>query len=62
MNKERLLAASRHEVSYQGAPCRTCKGTTRFVCNNTCTACAALASKKYRASVKSMLDKAKAGG
>jgi ribosomal protein L37E len=62
MNEERLSAIKNGKNKYTGAPCRTCGGTLRFVNNNNCSACAALAGRKYRANIRALIEKARAGG
>lgn len=62
MNEDRIIAIKAGKTKYIGAPCRTCSGTLRYVHNNNCSACAATTQKKYRASIKALIEKARAGG
>jgi len=43
---ERMGAAMRGEIHYEGGPCRKCGQTLRYTANATCVACAKETSKE----------------
>lgn len=52
MTTPRKLAAKNGEPRYEGGPCKTCGGTTRYTANATCVVCSLAvvirSNKKFR--------------